>query len=193
MEFLNYKLRLRYSLTNLSLNDELLRVSSLSNRVNLETSHPIQVILSVDAVSIPPMITICENGEIESIEDFAKLTSPGHFTQFVLHPRKFQEFIQQHGDAVYSSLFVYQVQPLSPEFTCCAVHIANARNGKGNQQTVEKLEEITEILDAKGFQVIGSAFDGDSCLNQLHCQFQQHWNIQTCDETTVNIFFTRRL
>jgi predicted transposase YbfD/YdcC len=175
----------------LSPTDELLRVWSLSNRVNLETSHPIQEILSVDAVSIRPMITIYEKGEIESIEDFTKFTSLDLFIQFVLHPRKFQEFIHQHWDAEYSSLFVHQVHPLSPELPYCAVHVVNARNGKGNQQTVEKLEEITEILDTKGFQIMGSAFDGDSCFNQLHCQFQQHWNIQTFDETTVNMFFNR--
>jgi hypothetical protein len=52
MEFLDCKLGVQQSLTNLSLIDKLLRVWSLSNRVNLETSHPIQAILSVDAVSI---------------------------------------------------------------------------------------------------------------------------------------------
>jgi hypothetical protein len=99
MEFLNCKLRVQQSLTNLNLIDELLRVWSLSNRANLETSHPIQAILSVGAVSIHPMITIYENGEIEGIEDFTNLTSPGLFTQFALHPRKFQEFIHQHWNA----------------------------------------------------------------------------------------------
>jgi hypothetical protein len=188
MEFLNCKLNVQQSLTNLSLIDELLRVWSLSNRVNLDTSHPIQVSLSVDAVSIRIMITICQNGEIEGIEDFTKLTSPDLFTQFVLHPRKVQELIHQHWDGAYSSLFVHQVQPLSPELTCCAVHVVNARNDKGNQQRVEKLEEITEILDTKGFQIIGSAFNGDSCFSQLHCQFQHHRNIQTFDKTAVNTF-----
>jgi hypothetical protein len=80
MEFLNCKLRVHQSLTNLSLIDELLMVWSLSNRVNLETSHPIQAILSVDAVSIRPMIAIYENGEIEGIKNFTKLTSPDLLT-----------------------------------------------------------------------------------------------------------------
>jgi hypothetical protein len=85
MEFLNCKLRVQQFLTNLSSIDEMLRVWSISSRVNLETSHHIQAILSVDAVSIRPMIRIYENGEIEGIEDFTKLTSPDLFTQFVLH------------------------------------------------------------------------------------------------------------
>jgi hypothetical protein len=95
---------------------------------------------------------IYENGGIEGVKDFTKLTSPDLFTQFVLRPRKFQKCIHQHRDAVYSSLFAYQVQPFSPDLTCCVVHVVNARNGNGNQQTVEKLEEITEILDTKGFR-----------------------------------------
>jgi hypothetical protein len=137
------------------------------------------------------MNTIYENGEIEGIKDFTKLPSSDLFTHFILHPRKFQEFIHQHWNAAYSSKFVYQIHPLSPELTCCVVHVVNARNGKVNQQTVEKLEEITEILDTKGFQIIGSAFDADSCFRQLHCQFQQHWNIQTFDETTINMFLIK--
>jgi hypothetical protein len=96
MEFLNCKLRVQQLLTNLSLIDELSRVWSFSIRVNLETSHPIQAILSVDTVSIRPMITIYEKGEIKGIRDFTKLTLPDLFTQFVLHPRKFQGFIHQH-------------------------------------------------------------------------------------------------
>jgi hypothetical protein len=63
IEFLNCKLRVQQSLTNLSLIDELLRVWSLSNRVDPETSHSIQAILSVDALSIHPMITIYEMGK----------------------------------------------------------------------------------------------------------------------------------
>jgi hypothetical protein len=63
MEFLNCKLRVQQSLKNLSLIDDLLRVWSLSNRVNLGTSHPIQGILSVDAVSIRPMIQFTKMGK----------------------------------------------------------------------------------------------------------------------------------
>jgi hypothetical protein len=80
MELLNCKLRVQSSLTNLSLIDELLRVWSRSNRVNLEISHPMQAILSIDTVSIRPMSTIDENGEIEGIGDFTKLTSFDLFT-----------------------------------------------------------------------------------------------------------------
>jgi hypothetical protein len=96
------------------------------------------------------VITIYENGEIGGIEDLSNLKSPDLLAQFVTHPKKFHEFIFQHWSAAYSSLFVYQLQPLTPEFPCCALHVVKATNGKGNNQTLEKFEEIAEILDSKG-------------------------------------------
>jgi hypothetical protein len=67
---------------------------------------------------------------------------------------------------------VYPLQLLTPELACCAVHVVKATNGKGNNWTVGKLEEIAEILDLKGFLIIGYMFDGDSCFNKLHSELQ---------------------
>jgi hypothetical protein len=108
----------------------------------------------------------------------------GHpiFTHFAVHPIKFHEFIFQHWDAAYSSLFVYQLQPLTPGPACCVVYIIKATNGKGNDRTVGQIEKIAEILDLKGFHIIGYAFDRDSCFSRLHPELQQHWNIETIEE-----------
>jgi hypothetical protein len=173
--------------------DELLTIWSLSKRVTLDTNHQIEAVLAVDAVAIHPVTTIYENGEIEGIEDANNLTSPDIFAYFVVRPKKFYEFIFQHWDAAYSSLFVYQLQPLTPELACCAVHVVKVTNGKGNDRTVGKLEEIAEILDLKGFLIIGDAFDGDSCFNRLHSELQKHWNIQTFEEATPNMIFNTRV
>jgi hypothetical protein len=48
-------------------------------------------------------------------------------------------------------LFVYQLQPLTPELACCVIHVVKAMNAQGSNQTVETLEEIAEILDSKCF------------------------------------------
>jgi hypothetical protein len=42
------------------------------------------------------------------------------------------------------------------------IHVVKAMDGKGNNQIVQKLKEMAEILDLKGFHIIGHAFDGDS-------------------------------
>jgi hypothetical protein len=102
----------------LSFGDEFLTIWNLSNRVILDTNHQIEAVLAVDAVTICLVITIYENGEIEGIENIGNWTSPDIFTQFAVHPMKFHEFIFQHWDAAYSSLFVHQLQPLTVELAC---------------------------------------------------------------------------
>jgi hypothetical protein len=57
---------------------------------------------------------------------------------------------------------------------------------------MEKLEEIAEIPDLKGFHIIGYASDGDSCFNRLHSELQQHWNIETFEEAMPNMIFNTR-
>jgi hypothetical protein len=138
------------------------------------------------------VITIYENGEIEGIEDANNLTSPDIFTRFVVYPIKSHKFIFQHWDAAYLSLFVYQLQPLTPELVYCAVHAVNGTDDKGNDRTVKKLEEIAEILDLKGFRIIGYTFDKDSYFNRLHSELQQHWNIETFEEATPNMISNAR-
>jgi hypothetical protein len=146
MAFFDCEHRVQSSLTNLSLVDELLTIWSLSNPVTLDTNHQIEAILAVDSVAIRAVITIYENGEIEGIDDVSNLTSPDMFTQFVAHPIKFHEFLFQYWDAAYSSLFVYQFQPLAPELACCAVHVVKATNDKGNEQTVGNLRKLQKSL-----------------------------------------------
>jgi hypothetical protein len=192
MKFFDCKHRVQQSLTNLSLVDELLTIWSLSNRVTLDTNHQIEAVLAVNAVATGPVITIYENGAIEEIKNINNLTSPDIFTQFVVHPIKFHEFICQHWDATCLSLFVYQLQALTPDLACCAANVVKATNGKRNDRTVGKLEEIAEILDLKGFRIIGYAFDGNSCFSRLHSELEQHWNIETFEEATPNMIFNTR-
>jgi hypothetical protein len=75
-------------------------------------------------------------------------------------------------EQTYSSLFVYQVQPVGPRLTCCLVHAIAAINGEGNKSTIIALEAIAKQLRESLFTVLGHAFDGDSCFNRLHDGFQ---------------------
>jgi hypothetical protein len=126
--------------------DDLLTTWSLSNPVPLDSKHQIDAILPVAAVAIHPVIIIYKNGEIEGNEDLDNFTSPGLFPYFVVHPKKFHEFIFQHWDAPCSSLLVDQLHQLTTELARCAVHVVRATNGKGNNQTVKHLREIIRRL-----------------------------------------------
>jgi hypothetical protein len=67
----------------------------------------IPVILSVNAVAFRPRITIDENGKVEGLEVFAQLEAPDIFGQLVLNPYAFRDFVMEHLEQAYSSLFVY--------------------------------------------------------------------------------------
>jgi hypothetical protein len=89
-----------------------------------EASHiegnadPVPSILSVDTVAFRPNITIDESGRVEGADGIGRLESPDLFTQFVLDPDAFRGFLAEHFDRAYTSLFVYQIQPIDPKFTC---------------------------------------------------------------------------
>jgi hypothetical protein len=129
-------------------------------------------ILSVDAVTFRPTITINESRKVEGLDGIHQLDARDIFTQFVLNPYAFRDFVTQYFDRVYFSIFVYQIQPINPRFTCCLVHATAAISGKENEGTVVMLEAIAEKLRNASFTVLGYAFDSDSCFNSLHNGFQ---------------------
>jgi hypothetical protein len=114
---------------------------------------------------------------VEGLERFAQLEQleqlepPDIFSQFVLNPCAFRDFVMEHFEQVYCSLFVYQVQPVDPRLTCCLDHATTAIHGKGNESTIIALGAIATQLRQSLFTVFGYAFDGDSCLNRLHDDF----------------------
>jgi hypothetical protein len=100
----------------------------------------------VDAIAFKPLITIQKDGSVEGIEGLNCLESPDLFSQFVLNPLLFHDFVVTHWNKAYSTLFVFQVQPISHQFTCCAVRVIQAVNGKETPEIVRKLEQTKDLL-----------------------------------------------
>jgi hypothetical protein len=67
----------------------------------------------VNAIAFHPRITIDEKGKVEGVEGFAQLEAPDIFSQFVLNPCAFRDFVMERFEQTYSSLFVYQVEPVA--------------------------------------------------------------------------------
>jgi hypothetical protein len=86
---------------------------------------------------------------------------------------RFKVFLRESFDRAYSSLFVYQVQLFNPELLSCVVDVAAAVHGKGDQTTIEILQTIPDMLHATVSNVVGHAFDGDSCFNGLQNRFRR--------------------
>jgi hypothetical protein len=94
----------------------------------------------------------------------------------VANPKAFIQFLKKHWDEVYTSLFVYQFQPINPNLPCSILIIIPALHGKTIVQVIEKLLQLRDILTQDfGFSVGWLAFDGGSMLNSLHTEFENNW------------------
>jgi hypothetical protein len=134
--------------------------------------------LFVDAVAFKPLVTIREDGSVEGIADFDSLESPDLFSQLIANPTLFHQVFLSHWKEACSSLFVFHIQPVREQLTCYAIHALQVRNGKGTPQTVCKLKQIHELLTQRGFDIVGYAFNGDSCSDQLHKEFEKTWRLR---------------
>jgi hypothetical protein len=104
------------------------------------------------------------------------LENPDLFSQFVINPEAFIQFLKKHWDKVYTSLFVYQLRPVNPNLPCAILHIIPALHGKATAQVIEKLLQLREILTQDlQFSVGGLAFDGNSMFSSLHTEFEDNW------------------
>jgi hypothetical protein len=134
------KARIQKVMLDLNNVDNLLSIWRTANNVDAEDR--------VDVITFKPLVTICEDGSVEDIADFDCLESPGLFSQLIGNPTLFHQFVLSHWKEVYSSLFVFHIQPVHEQFTCCAIHALQARNGKGTPRTVCKLKH--ELLAQRG-------------------------------------------
>jgi hypothetical protein len=124
----------------LSLNDvdDLLSIWRTENHVDVDDR--VDAILSVDAVAFKTLVTIREEGSVEGIADFDCLESPDLFSQFIANPTLFHKFILSHWKEVSSSLFVFHIQPVHKQLTCCAIDTRQARNGKRDTANSMQIE-----------------------------------------------------
>jgi hypothetical protein len=137
------------------------------------------VILSVDAVAFRPLVTISETGEVKGFKSLNQLHNPGLFSQYLTNPQAFVSFLKDHWDDAYPAMIVLHMQPVSPDFPCSISHVIPEVKGKETAAIVAKLLELETILRTQFHcQVVGLAFDGDSCFNNRHDQFRRRWIAQ---------------
>jgi hypothetical protein len=131
------------------------------------------VILSVDANAFRPIVTISDDASIDGLKDLTHLDNSDLLTQFLVDSAAFSAFLREYRDLTDTALFVFQIQPLPPNLTCCLAHVMPAVSRKGNSETVERLHAVKSMLaDRFGFLIRGFGFDGYRCLNAVHTEFQ---------------------
>jgi hypothetical protein len=147
------------------------------NESHTDTDRDRRVVLSVDAVAFRPRVTVSSEGEVSGLEDISPLESTDLFEQFLVSPTKFTSFLQKHWKNAYSSLFAFQIQPLAQHLPCCIIHAWPHFSGQGDPKTVKRLLKLRAVLEQEhNFQVVGLAFDGDSCYNDLHWAFKAQYH-----------------
>jgi hypothetical protein len=132
------KARICNAMLDLNEIEDLLSIWRAAN--NVDPGHFIQAILVVDAIVFKPLIMIKEDVPVDGIEGFDYLKSPDLFSQLIANPRLLHDFVVTQWKEAYSALFVFQIQQISDQFTCCTVHAIQAADGKGTPETVIKLE-----------------------------------------------------
>jgi hypothetical protein len=187
-KFMNFRLRVRQALTDIAHINLLISIWREAKGIS-GSADSFSAILSVDAAALRLTVTFDESGKMEGLDRIHHLDAPDIFTQFILNPCAFRDFVLSHFDRAYSLLFVYQIQPINPRFTCRLVHATSAINGKGNEGTVMTLEAIAAKLRDASFPVLGYAFDGDSYFNSLHDGFENAWE-EKLSSGTPNFFET---
>jgi hypothetical protein len=144
------------------------------NASHPDTANDRRAVLSVDAVSFRPRVTIADDESVEGLENIRQLESPDLFEQCLFRPKAFTAFLTKHWNAAYCAIFVFQIQPVLSSVPCCIVHVWPRRNGKGNKKIVTRIFDLQAIRETQlGFQVVGLAFDGDSTSSELYQTFKQ--------------------
>jgi hypothetical protein len=91
--------------------------------------------------------------------------------------------LKQHWADAYSTLFVFQIQPIDSSFHCSVIHIVPAVHGKGNSEIVSRLFELKDTLQKRfTLDACGLAFDGDSCFIATRRDFYRTWIHQMRDD-----------
>jgi hypothetical protein len=174
--FMNEKARICSAMLDLNEIEDLLSIWRAAN--NVDPGHFIRAILAVDVIAFKPLITIKEDGAVDGIEGFDDLESPDLFSELIANPRLFHDFVVTSWKEVHSAIFVFQIQPISNQFACCALHAIQVAGGKGTPETVIKFEQIRKLFTAHGLPILGYGFDGDSCDDRVHREFQKNWTHQ---------------
>jgi hypothetical protein len=92
----------------------------------------------------------------------------GLFESLLSSPRGFLDFVNTHWDRVLHAAFVFQIQPLNPEFRPFLVFAQPGPDGKAREQHARLLQELKKICGRERITIGGFATDGDSGYDQWH-------------------------
>jgi hypothetical protein len=148
----------------------------LWNRSGARTPSERTVVLTFDVVAFRSLVTLTESGKIAGLKYLTELDSPDLFTEFLCDPQAFGNFLGQHGKQPYSNVHAFHLQAVPDKVPYCIIHGYPAENGKENDTTRQTLLKLKDKLETEfAINVVGVAFDGDSCWSPMHTDFARLW------------------
>lgn len=127
-------------------------------------------LLSVDAISLRPHVVVTKDGFVNGVIDNEPVDKE-RFEELQKSILEYENFIKQIRNKTITDSFVYYFQPVNSGSRCFTVFVEPSTQGKATGNQIDRLESLAQLLDTKGFPVVGFGFDGDSTYTRLHKEF----------------------
>lgn len=158
---------------------ELVKEWRIANHIS--SKDFISCILSVDALCFRPEISVSPNGDVSGIQNFIHDDRTDIFQTFSEDPDQFVMFLQEHWNEAFAAAFVFQLQPLSPNYPNLILNVAPHIHGKASVNQVSSLHYFRNFLKNNKITIKGYAFDGDSAYSELHEEYFYHFAERVLD------------
>ena len=127
-------------------------------------------VLAVDAISLRPHVFVTKDGFVNGVINTDSVDKE-KFQELQQSILEYEKFVKKIRNKTITDSFVYYFQPLDSESRCFTVFVEPSTQGKATGNQIDRLESLAQLLDEKGFPVVGFGFDGDSTYSRLHKEF----------------------
>ena len=127
-------------------------------------------VLAVDAMSLRPHIFVTKDGFVQGVLGELSLNDTELMSVRQSY-EAYEKYVASLGNKTITDSFVYMYQPLYSGAKCFTVFIEPSTQGKATGFQIDRLSELSELLQEHGFPIEGFAFDGDTTYSQLHTIF----------------------
>jgi hypothetical protein len=132
--------------------------------------------LGCDALAYKPTVEVTASGlrgmDVSDFDFDSELSE-----SLLASPKAFLDFVKAHWDRVLHAVFVFQIQPLDPEFWPFLVFVQPAAHGKAREQRAQLLQELKVVCGRECITIDIFETDDDSGYDEVH-EMQACWNLE---------------
>jgi hypothetical protein len=132
--------------------------------------------LACDALACKDSVKVTA-GELRGIDESDFDFDSELSESLLVSPKAFLDFVKAHWDRLLHPVFVFQIQPLDPEFRLLLVFAQPAADGKAREQHSQLLQALKVVCERERITIGALATDGDSGYDEVH-EMQARWNLE---------------